>query len=126
MPSPSILGVSAIRWGADLVLVLASIEPGSIDQDNDQLIDEKALDANGNVISRILGDAHSTVRVTALYKGTSLPAAGTFVNIKYDQGGSVVNDPHYFCNGKSRRRYSNRGNLMVELELERHALIASS
>ena len=126
MPTPSIIGVNTIRWGADQVLVLSNIEPGSIDQDNDQLIDEKALDANGNVISRILGDAHSSVKVTALYRGTTIPAAGTFVNIKYDNGGSVVTDPNYFCNGKSRRRYSNRGNLMIELELERHALIASS
>ena len=84
------------------------------------------LDANGNTISRILGDKHSTVKATCLYRGTTLPAAGTFVSIKYDDGGSVVTDPHYFANGKLRRRYTNKGNMMVEIELEKHALIGSS
>lgn len=123
---PTIKGVSAIRYGADQVYALAGIEPSGIDQDNDQLIDEKALNANGYVISRILGDSHSVIKVTALYTGATLPAAGTFVSIKYDNGGTVTTDTNYFTNGKTRRRYTNRGNMMVEIELEKHELIASS
>lgn len=124
-PVPQILGVTTIRWGVDGVFPLAGCEAGSLDQDNDALIDEKALDANGVVISRILGDAHSLVRVTALYTGATMPVMGTFVTITYDNGGSPVADANYFYNGKNRRRYTNKGNLMIEMELEKHASITA-
>jgi hypothetical protein len=124
-PVPEIVGVQTLRWGAAGVLPLAGIEPGSIDMDGDQLIDEKAHDANGYVIARILGDEHEMIRANCLYVGATKPAVGTFVTITYDDGGSTQTNSNYFYNGKFRRRYTNRGNLMLELELEFHSQIVA-